>query len=126
MAWRALIFVFIGGALGSLARETLGPELPTGRVWLPTLLINLAACFVLGWLYAVRDRVHEHALHLGAVGFCGGLSTFSHFALEVGRLIERGALAEAAFYAIVAAIAGIVVAALGEAVGRRAHGARDR
>ncbi len=110
--------VFVGGAAGSLLREVFSLEIPGAPFLTATFGINIAACFVLGWLYSIRHRVHAHVLHLGAVGFCGGLSTFSSFVAELERLVEAGG-----FYILTALVLEIVLglgaAILGEAIGRR-------
>ncbi len=110
--------VFVGGAAGSLLREVFSLEIPGAPFLTATFGINIAACFVLGWLYSIRHRVHTHVLHLGAVGFCGGLSTFSSFVAELERLAEAGG-----FYVPTALVLEIVLglgaAILGEAIGRR-------
>ncbi len=112
--------VFVGGAAGSLLREVFSLEIPGVPFLTATFGINIAACFVLGWLYSIRHRVHAHVLHLGAVGFCGGLSTFSSFVAELERLAEAGG-----FYVLTALVLEIVlglgVAILGEAIGRRGN-----
>ncbi len=119
---RALMYtaVFVGGAAGSLLRELFSLEIPGAPFLTATFGINVAACFVLGWLYAIRNRVHAHVLHLGAVGFCGGLSTFSSFVAELERLAETGN-----WFVIIAVSAeiafGLTAAVLGEALGRRHH-----
>ena len=119
---RAMMYgaVFVGGAAGSLLREALALEIPGAPFLTATFGINIAACFVLGWLYAVRHRVHAHVLHLGAVGFCGGLSTFSSFVAELERLAASGG--GLVLVAIVAEIAfGLGAAIIGEAIGRKVH-----
>ena len=120
-AWAtALMFcaVFAGGAAGSLVREALSLGISGLPILTETFGINIAACFVLGWLYAIRHRVHAHVLHLGTVGFCGGLSTFSSFVAELERLAEVsfGLALTAAGLEIVA---GLFAAILGETSGRR-------
>lgn len=110
--------VFVGGAAGSLLREVFALEIPGAPFLTATFGINIVACFVLGWLYAIRHRVHAHVLHLGAVGFCGGLSTFSSFVAELERLAESGSAL--VIIAIAAEIVfGLGAAILGEALGRR-------
>ncbi len=110
--------VFVGGAAGSLLREAFSLEIPGAPFLTATFGINIAACFVLGWLHSIRHRVHAHVLHLGAVGFCGGLSTFSSFVAELERLVEAGG-----FYVLTALVLEIVLglgaAILGETIGRR-------
>lgn len=110
--------VFIGGAAGSILRELFALEIPGAPLLTATFGINVAACFVLGWLYAIRTRVHAHVLHLGAVGFCGGLSTFSSFVAELERFAETtGWMVLLPLAAEIAA--GLGAAILGEAIVRR-------
>jgi CrcB protein len=118
--------VFIGGAAGSMLREAFAAEVPGAPVLTATFGINVAACFILGWLYSIRHRVHAHILHVGAVGFCGGLSTFSSFVAELDRIVQISLWSVS--LAIVAEIAfGLAAAILGETLGRRIHlnGARE-
>ncbi len=121
----ALMFlaVFVGGAAGSLLRESLSVTIPGIPVLTATFGINIVACFVLGWLFSIRHRVHAHVLHLGAVGFCGGLSTFSSFVAELERLAEANFLTAATAAGLEIAI-GLAAAILGEAIGRRSLGRR--
>ncbi len=110
--------VFVGGAAGSLLRELFALEIPGAPFLTATFGINVVACFILGWLYAIRHRMHAHLLHLGAVGFCGGLSTFSSFVAELERMAEAGS--SLVIIAIAAEILfGLSAAILGEALGRR-------
>jgi CrcB protein len=112
-----LLLVFSGGALGSLARELLTPILPAPWVWFPTLLVNLAACALIGWLFTQRGRLSSALVHFLVGGFCGGFSTFSHFTLELVRLADAGAAFEASAYVAAALALGIAAAMLGERLG---------
>ncbi len=110
--------VFVGGAAGSVLRELFALEIPGAPILTATFGINVAACFVLGWLYAIRTRVHAHVLHLGAVGFCGGLSTFSSFVAQLEQFAENaGWVVLLPLTAEIAA--GLGAAIMGEAIGRR-------
>ncbi|CUJ98097.1 camphor resistance protein CrcB [Ruegeria denitrificans] len=114
------VAVFVGGAAGSLLREVFSAQIPGIPIVTATFGINVVACFILGWLYSVRHRVHAHVLHLGAVGFCGGLSTFSSFVAELERMAAAhfwGAISAAALEIAV----GLAAAILGEAIGRQLH-----
>lgn len=119
MAWKAFLWVFVGGTAGSLARELLAPLLPDIRAWLPILIINVAASFLIGWLYATRDGLHPRMMHLGAVGFCGGFSTFSHFTRDTSDLIMAGQALGALAMVAAAVSLGLAAAVAGEAAGRR-------
>lgn len=50
-----MIAVFVGGGLGSLLRELVTPLLPVPAPWEATLFTNVAACFLIGVLYAARE-----------------------------------------------------------------------
>jgi CrcB protein len=91
-----LLYIFIGGGLGSLARFGVGQinflqnKLPIG-----TLTANILACIILGLtLYLVKDKVDESIFikYFLVVGFCGGFSTFSTFSLETVQLFKDGML----------------------------------
>jgi CrcB protein len=89
--------VFIGGGVGSMLRFGLSQGLMrwAGRPHFPwaTLAANLLACAVLAWLafkLDVNATGKEGAKALLAVGFCGGLSTFSAFSMENYALIREG------------------------------------
>ncbi len=112
--------VFVGGAIGSLLREAFSAQIPGAPILTATFGINVVACFILGWLYAVRNRVHAHVVHLGAVGFCGGLSTFSSFVAELERLAISNLWGAVSAAGLEIAI-GLGAAILGEGLGRRLH-----
>ena len=70
------------------ALRLLGPVFPFG-----TLAINLLGSLILGFFMvwtAERVVVDPRWRLLVAVGFCGGFTTFSSFAIESLALIERG------------------------------------
>lgn len=54
------------GTLDSIRGEGIGqlwaPPLPWD--WLPILAINVAACFLIGWLYARERWLHPHRMNL--------------------------------------------------------------
>lgn len=97
--------VFIGSGLGGSLRYALGVILPR---WfglpLPTLVCNLVASFALGYLVAYlakNGREPDGKLWLFyAIGFCGGLSTYSGFTLELVQMGTSKAIFQAVFYSI--------------------------
>lgn len=116
-----LLLVFLGGALGSLARELLAPALPSPVFWLPILVVNVVACFLVGWLFMLRTRLHPYWMHTLVGGFCGGFSTFSHFSYELVLLGDAGQWLQALAYVVAAVALGIGAAMLGEGIARRVH-----
>jgi|TARA_B110000444_G_scaffold261436_1_gene313511 CrcB protein len=89
-----LIAIFFGGGMGSIARYSLGemmqrffPESPKSVI-LGTLLANVLACLVLGYL--LGKEIQPKNIFFWSVGFCGGFSTFSAFSNEMLQLIKSG------------------------------------
>lgn len=94
-----LFWIFIGGGLGSLCRYGLGRATPTPWPGFPlgTLVVNVVACLILGLFVGLelsRPLPQQRRL-LVAVGFCGGFSTFSTFALDTLQLLQQQRLTEA-------------------------------
>ena len=123
----ALGLVAVGGAVGTLARYGLARAWSTpadGWPW-ATLIANLAGSLVLGLLLAalaVRgdDTGGRRRLRLLlGTGFCGGLTTYSTFAVECAELLRDGRVARALVYAAVSVGLGLLLAAVGLVVGRR-------
>ena len=101
----SFLLVFIGGGLGSLFRYTIGliikpicPQLPYA-----TLIANAIGCLLLGVILgflSTRSSVSNTQHMLLAVGFWGGLTTFSTFTFENMRFIEQGQLFNFFIYSI--------------------------
>jgi len=108
-----LLYVMVGGAVGSGARyltgramtALLGPDYPFG-----TLAVNLIGGLLMGVLVGVlaRNTASEAGRLLLAVGVLGGFTTFSSFSLDVVTLIERGAIGVAFGYILLSVIGSIV------------------
>jgi CrcB protein len=73
------LLIALGAALGAPLRYLLGHLLDRDLPW-GTLVANLVASFLLGLFSALSLTGHQLAL-LGT-GFCGGLSTYSAFAVK--------------------------------------------
>ena len=103
---REVLYVAIGGALGALARygvgllagQTFGKGFPWG-----TLIVNVAGCFVMGIVLEIMADLEAHATLTAsaraqlafwhkavAIGFLGGLTTFSSFGGDTLREFQGG------------------------------------
>lgn len=114
---RQMLAVGVGGAAGASLRWALLTTVAPGRFPWTVLAINIAGSLLLGVLLA-SEPAHPDARTLlhdaGGIGFCGGLTTFSTFAVEVVNLVGDGDTAIAAGYAsasVVGAIGGVILGA---------------
>ena len=107
-----IVYIFIGGGLGSIARYAIGKgatkafavDFPLG-----TFVSNVLACIILGLVvYTFSDQLKAHAWvqPLLVVGFCGGFSTFSSFSNETIQLVQTGHLAMAVANVLISLVAG--------------------
>ncbi|MFI8415345.1 fluoride efflux transporter CrcB [Serratia sp. NPDC078593] len=91
----SLLAVFIGGGLGSVLRWAISMKLNPLHAHIPvgTLTVNLLGGFIIGLAMALFSRVlslDPTWRLLITTGFCGGLTTFSTFSLEVVYLMQDG------------------------------------
>ena len=88
---RELALVALGAMPGALLRwqssVQLGPFL--GGNAGADLLVNLVGSFILGFLAGPIPRRTSLVLLVG-IGFCGSLTTFSSWMLDVAKLIQAG------------------------------------
>jgi CrcB protein len=93
------IVVAGGGAAGAACRWFLAESFgPTDWPW-ALLLMNVVGSFLLGVVLVRGSSAGRELLRLGAgVGFCGGLTTFSSFAVAAVRLGEDGRSGSAATF----------------------------
>lgn len=105
-----LALVALGGALGAMARFSLGFCLL--RPW-ATLSVNVLGCLAIGVLAALR--LSEAWLAFAAVGVLGGFTTFSTFGLDVVALAQEGRGLVAGLYALGSVAAGILAVLAGRA-----------
>ncbi|WET82082.1 fluoride efflux transporter CrcB [Amycolatopsis sp. QT-25] len=113
-----LLFVALGGGFGAIIRFLTDLRLRAWRgtafPW-GTLAVNIAGSSILGVLtgWALHGGQPDGIRSLAAVGFCGGLTTFSTFGYETLRLFTEETRPRAALNVGVTMVAGIGAAAAG-------------
>ncbi len=107
-----ILYVALGGALGSVSRYLLGTwaqtvsrsiDFPYG-----TLTVNLIGCFVIGFLSQLaegRGAFTSESRMLVFIGILGGFTTFSSFGNDTINLLRDGE----AFNALVNVGANVIV-----------------
>ncbi|MCS5700112.1 CrcB family protein [Cyanobium sp. FGCU-52] len=105
---RALLLVALGAVPGALLRWRLGD----------LLAANLLGSLLIGMLVATGSRFPRVVL-LGGVGFCGSLTSYSTWMLDLERALRIGG-GPAAWGVLAAVPAGVAAAAAGLAIGRLA------
>jgi CrcB protein len=125
---RTLGLIAVGGAAGTLLRVVVSRALPSASGGFPwdTLTVNLAGSLLLGFVVvtAVQVGPARYLRPLVGTGFCGGLTTFSTFAVEVDLLVRAGRPGTAAVYSMVSLGAGLALAKAGMVLARALWGAR--
>ena len=121
-----VLLVGTGGFVGSVVRYLLGTWISTAfgaRFPLGTFVINVTGAFVLGVVgTVVGDRLvrfpDELRLLVG-IGFLGGYTTFSTFAMESHALLEDGEWLRALVNLVGSPLLGVLAAHLGVMLVRR-------
>jgi len=111
---RELLLVAVGAAPGALLRWQAAVQLApaVGGEAITNLIVNLLGSFVLGFLAGPIPRRTALVLCLG-IGFCGSLTTFSSWMLDVARLLEAARPGDALALVVISLLAGLFCAGLG-------------
>jgi len=119
-----ILLIGIAGLLGTLARyylsgwadEWWGGTFPFG-----TLIVNALGCLAIGFLFHATEEKYliDPALRSAVlVGFLGGFTTFSSFAVQSFTLLRGGEIFLAGVNILVSNIAGVILVWLGYALSR--------
>lgn len=118
---KAILFVFIGGGIGSVARYLLSKINTLNTIPYGTMLANIIGCFLIGLLLSYAQKSSslskEHLLLL-ATGFCGGFTTFSTFAYEGQTFLKNSDYTSFFLYCGFSFILGLGAVILGVSLGK--------
>lgn len=116
---KTIILVGLGGAIGSILRYLSGwfaSKYFQGSFPISTLIINILGSLLIGVFIGVLAKYYpeNHPLKfLLIIGFCGGFTTFSSFAVENYNLLQNGNQFSAYIYIIVSVILTITAVGIG-------------
>jgi CrcB protein len=121
---RMVAAVFVGGAVGTLARAVLTSAfpLPAGQWPWPTFGVNVGGAFLLGYFTTrLQERLPLSSYRRPALGtgLCGGLTTFSTMQVEIVKMLDGRHVGLALGYAAASLVAGYAAIQVATALVRR-------
>lgn len=119
-----ILAIAIGGSIGALSRyftaikinQFLGASFPYG-----ILFVNVAGSFLIGLLSTILvERLQLPPFWRGGIliGFLGGFTTFSSFALDTVKLFEQGSITAASLNIVSNVIFCLLATLMGIFLGR--------
>jgi fluoride exporter len=123
---RELGAIYVGGAIGALARVGLSEALPHGVDAWPwaTFIVNMVGAALLGWFVTrLGERLPPSTYRRPflATGLCGALTTFSTLQLELFKMVDGGYPGLAVAYAAATIVGGSACVHFGTVATRRAR-----
>lgn len=115
----SLMLVAVGAVPGALLRWHWAGG------WSGTLLANLLGALILGSLLPLQKR-HPRLLLMLGVGFCGALSTFSTWMLELIEALQQDQLRQALIVLVTNLLGGLIAVGLGSTLSQRWQRHRQR
>jgi fluoride exporter len=119
-----VLLIGVAGLIGTLARYWLSLWIDdwwNGPFPLGTIIVNLVGCFTIGFLFhaMVEKHVTDPILRSAVfIGFLGGFTTFSSFAIQSVNLFRDGRILLASANVLLSNVAGLMLAWMGYAISR--------
>jgi len=109
-----LLFVALGGAVGSMGRYLVSKYFETHFPW-GTFTVNILGSLLIGILTGIvaKGSLSPEMKLLLVTGFCGGFTTFSTFANETFSMMKAGDALLAAVYIGASVAIGVLAVFLG-------------
>jgi len=115
---KEFLLVFLGGGIGSglryLFNKLLNPYI--SYFFLGTFGVNVIGCLIIGFILGLSAKstaLSNNAVLFITIGFCGGFTTFSSFALENYGMLREGQITTFLLYTLSSIVVGILAVALG-------------
>lgn len=114
-----VIAVFLGGGIGAVLRYLTGVfavRFLSVNLPVATFAVNIVGCFILGLLFAFfidRPEINTSLKLALTAGFCGGLTTFSTFSLELFEMLKNAQYMQVFVYLILSLIIGLLAVWVG-------------
>jgi CrcB protein len=116
MSPASLLWIALGGALGSVARATISWWIPSGRLPWATILINIAGSLLIGWLMGRPGSAPvwtSRGYVFAVVGICGGFTTFSSFSWQTFEQLQKGQWGSAVMNVLLSVVLCLLATAIG-------------
>lgn len=127
-AGHAGLAVGVGAVAGAAVRWTMTEAFPDPDGWpWSILVVNVAGSLLLGVVLAATHRRTDDPsldtvrLAVGT-GFCGALTTFSTFAVDVAAFLRDGRSSLGLAYVLVSIVVGVAAFLVGRTMAIRNHG----
>jgi fluoride exporter len=119
-----LAAIFLGGAVGTVARYLLEAHhpIPAGSFPWPTLLVNLSGSLAIGFLIPLTEHIAPRApllRPLVIIGLLGGWTTYSTLAVDATLLAKGGDLVTCLAYLVATVAGGLALVVLGHSIGQK-------
>ena len=111
--------IFIGRGIGAVLRYITGIiflQILKTNLPIATLVVNIAGCFIIGLLYILftqKLQINPSIKLALTAGFCGGLTTFSTFSLEIFEMIQNNQILYAVLYISISLFLGLLAVYFG-------------
>lgn len=107
-----LVLIGLFGIAGVFTRYFIG-ELNPSQSYLSTFIVNIIGCFIIGICFKHMSDPSKIIYLLIAIGFCGGLTTFSGLILDCYKFLLNGNIIELFIYVLGSIFVGLIALTLG-------------